>query len=120
MSPRHDPLFRRIDEFAIDDGTPALTFADRLARENGWRRVDAGRYWLVPKLRLRLARTATVMGVFPLGAAVTPDVFPFTLRGAEFLAFYVPAYTVAFLVALLLRWILSRPGPDPDGPVPRL
>ena len=36
MTSPHDPLFRRIDEFAIDDGTPALTFADRLARENGW------------------------------------------------------------------------------------
>src|SRR5262245_30721641 len=229
MATPNDPLFRRIDDFALDEGTPTLTFADRLAHENGWtraytarvireyrrylyltqvaghvavpseevdqawhmhltytrsywdglcgqvlgrplhhnptrggadetrkfadlyrqtlatyatvfgerppadiwpdvgtrfggdwRRVDAGRYWLVRKPRLRLGRTAAMLGAVPLAAVVMPDFYPFTLRGTEFFQFYLPAYFGVFLIALLLRWRLSKPAPDPDGAAPYL
>jgi len=35
-SPAEDALFRRIQAFRFDEGAPALPFAARLARENGW------------------------------------------------------------------------------------
>jgi uncharacterized protein (TIGR04222 family) len=36
MDPKHDDLYRRVMSFDIDDGAAELTFAARLARENGW------------------------------------------------------------------------------------
>jgi uncharacterized protein (TIGR04222 family) len=43
MTFRNDPLCCRISGFTFDEGTPALTFADRLARENGWSKAYTGR-----------------------------------------------------------------------------
>lgn len=36
MTLSNPDLWRRIESFEIDDGVPTLTFAARLARENGW------------------------------------------------------------------------------------
>lgn len=43
MKSTHGKLWREIREFRIDDGEVTLTFADRLARENGWHRGYAQR-----------------------------------------------------------------------------
>ena len=36
LPPAEHALLERIQAFSFDDGAPALPFADRLARENGW------------------------------------------------------------------------------------
>jgi uncharacterized protein (TIGR04222 family) len=36
MRAEHAELWRRIESFSFDEGTPILTFEQRLARENGW------------------------------------------------------------------------------------
>lgn len=36
MTPHHNQLWRRIEAFEIDEGRPEITFAARLAKENGW------------------------------------------------------------------------------------
>lgn len=43
LSVQHQELLGRIEAFAIDEGTPELSFSHRLARENGWTRDYAER-----------------------------------------------------------------------------
>ena len=43
MDRKHAELWQRIEEFAIDADDVKLTFAERLARENGWSRPFARR-----------------------------------------------------------------------------
>jgi uncharacterized protein (TIGR04222 family) len=65
MDPKHAPLYRRIMAFPIDDEGVELTFAARLARENGWDRAYAERVILEYKRFVFLAMTA--------GHPVTPS-----------------------------------------------
>ena len=58
-------LWRKIDAFEIDDGTPRLTFASRLARENGWSVAFAQRVVQEYRRFVYLAMTA--------GHRVTPS-----------------------------------------------
>jgi len=62
---RNPELWRRIESFQIDDGTPSLTFAARLARENGWSVSFAERVVEEYKRFVYLAMTA--------GHRVTPS-----------------------------------------------
>ena len=41
MTPEEEGLLARIAAFRFDDGSPKLSFAARLARDNGWRRLYA-------------------------------------------------------------------------------
>ena len=43
MNETHQALYNRISEFSFDEGEVALSFARRLARENGWAADYAGR-----------------------------------------------------------------------------
>ena len=65
MTPTQTDLWRRLEAFDIDDGTPALTFAARLGRENGWPRDYADRVVAEYKRFLYLAAST--------GHVVTPS-----------------------------------------------
>ena len=57
--PATDPdLYARLLRFAIDDGTPDLSFEARLARENGWSTDFAGRVVAEYRRFVCLAMTA--------------------------------------------------------------
>ena len=65
MSDTLAALYQQILAFRIDDGTPALPFEARLARENGWSRAYTQRVIVEYKRFLYLAMTA--------GHVVTPS-----------------------------------------------
>ena len=66
MSPyKNSDLWKRLDKFEFDSGTPSFGFADRLARENGWTKAEAERAIFEYKRFLYLAMTA--------GHPVTPS-----------------------------------------------
>ena len=43
MTSEERELHGRIEAFAFDEGTPAMSFADRLSRDNGWKTLYAHR-----------------------------------------------------------------------------
>ncbi len=86
-----------------------------------FRRVNAARHWIIP--RLQFPRNAFATGLPAIvallsagcGFATLSVIFPFNLAGSEFLGFFFPAALTGIVLAFVIRAVLRWEESDTEG-----
>jgi uncharacterized protein (TIGR04222 family) len=99
----------------FDESVPADIWpdaAERFGESNRHQRVNLSRHWIVPKPRVGLA--AVPVGLFGMaglffGQEFVAAVFPFNLKGQDFLGFAAGGGVILLLVAAAMRWLFKTP-----------
>ncbi len=96
--------------------------ATRFGADLHFVRVNTARNWVVPKGAVKrgaaLGGIATTVAMCATGCAEVVN--PFSLRGTDFLWFFVPLLVFALVLGLLARYQLRGPGAEPGADAPEL